>query len=172
MVNPSTFKNDPNPFELLGIEPTFEVDLGALDTAYFSRQALAHPDRFIDHSGPEREAATAYAASLNQAYEVIKNPVSRAKALLTLRGIEAEGGMEQCFLDETLALWETMNEAVFLSDLEFLEKDVQGRLQDIMASFAQAIAQGHDQGLRELFLRLNYLSKLVEDIKARQWRFS
>jgi len=173
VVNHSIFKSDVNPFEILGIDPTFEIDAKALDEAYFARQTLAHPDRFIHHSQPEREAATAQASSLNQAYEVLKNPTLRAKALLKLKGIEISGEEEGKtvqnpeILEEMMALQEALAEAVSPHDFTCLEKEIQGCLQDVKASFATAMGQNQAQELPELFLRLTYLSKLMEDIKGR-----
>jgi DnaJ-domain-containing protein 1 len=65
--NHSMFKSTQNtevrdPFKILGIDPTFEVDLAALDTAYFARQSLTHPDRFVYHAEPMRQAASSQAA--------------------------------------------------------------------------------------------------------------
>ncbi len=175
VANHSTFK-DSNSFELLGIEPTFEVDMVALDEAYFARQALAHPDRFVYHSEPERQAAAAQAASLNHAYNVLKSPVSRAKALLTLRGIDTQGEEKAVqapdILGDMMDLRETLEQAVSPSDLERLGNQVHDRLQAVMVSFGSALRQENSQELPDLFLRLTYLSKLRGDIRVRQQQSS
>jgi molecular chaperone HscB len=167
------YKDDQNPFELLGMEPTFEVDLALLDEAYFARQSLAHPDRFVYHSEPERIAASAQASSLNWAYETLKNPMLRAKALLKIRGIEVggeDGKTIQNFqlLEEMMGLQDALSEAMIPHDLSQVESQVQERLQGVKSSFALALRQDDSIELGELFLRLTYLSKLMSDIKLRQ----
>ncbi len=172
-VNHSMFKKDFNPFEILGIEPAFEVEATALDAAYFSRQALAHPDRFVYHSEPERQAAAEQSASLNQAYEILKNPALRARAILKLRGIEGGGEdgktvQDPLVLEEMMGLRETLMEAVSPYDFNVVESQIQERLQEATASFARAARQDQNQKLPGFFLRLTYLSKLMEDIKMRR----
>lgn len=172
VANPSMSENS-NPFDILGIEPTFDIDATALDTAYFACQALAHPDRFIHHSEPERQAAAAQASSLNNAYEVLKNPTLRAKALLKLRGIEVPGEEGRTLrdpeaLEEMMALQETLTDAASPSDFKNVQIQVQKRLDSAKISFADAIRTNQDDKLLGLFLRLTYLSKLAGDIKTRQ----
>ncbi|MCE3231251.1 MAG: molecular chaperone protein containing DnaJ domain [Alphaproteobacteria bacterium] len=171
------FRETFDPFALLGMEPTFEVDLTALDEAYFARQALAHPDRFVHHSEPERQAAAAHSSSLNQAYEVLKNPTFRAKSLLRLRGIEVVGEegkvvQDSEVLEEMMGLREALAEADTPQHFSLLESQVHDRLEKLTTSFSRALRQNQDQELPGLFLRLMYLSKLEEDIKARQQQSS
>jgi molecular chaperone HscB len=171
------FRENFNPFALLGMEPTFEVDLKALDEAYFARQALVHPDRFVHHSEPERQAAAAHSSSLNQAYETLKKPALRAKCLLTLRGIEVAGEEGKTVqnpevLEEMMGLQEALAEAGSPQDFSLLENRVQDHLNKFMASFSSALRHNQDHKLPGLFLRLMYLSKLGEDIKARQQQSS
>ena len=178
VVNHSIFKSEVNPFEILGIDPTFEIDAKTLDEAYFALQTLAHPDRFIHHSEPERQAATTQSSSLNQAYEVLKNPTLRAKALLKLKGIEISGDEEgkivqnPQILEEMMGLQEVLAQAVSPYDFNCLEKKIQDCLHDVKTSFAAAMHQNQDQELPGLFLRLTYLSKLIEDIKGCRRRSS
>jgi molecular chaperone HscB len=178
VVNHSIFKSSGNPFEILGIDPTFEVDAKTLDEAYFARQTLAHPDRFVHHSEPEQEAATVQSSFLNQAYETLKNPTLRAKALLKLKGIEVCGEEEGKtvqnpeILEEMMNLQEALAQAVSPYDFNCLEKKIQDCLHDVKASFSTAICQNKDQELTGLFLRLTYLSKLMEDIKVCRRRSS
>lgn len=167
------FKDDQNPFDLLGIEPKFEVDQAVLDEAYFARQTLTHPDRFVYHAEPERLAASAQASSLNWAYETIKNPMSRAKALLKMRGIEVGGEDGKTvqnpeILEEMMELQDALSEAMIPQDLSRVESQIQDRLQKVKSSFAFALHQDDTHELAELFLRLTYLSKLMSDIKLRQ----
>ena len=175
------FKSSPNaevknPFEILGIDPTFEIDLTALDAAYFSRQSLTHPDRFVYRSDPMRQAASSQAALLNQAYECVKNPVLRAKALLILRGIpvgeEGESLQDKSVLSEMMDLQESLAEAESPHALKAIEEEIQGRFKMIMTSFSAALKDNQSEKGLALFLRMTYLSKMMADIKNRRRQLS
>jgi molecular chaperone HscB len=171
------YKEDLNPFEILGIETAFELDPAVLDKAYFARQALVHPDRFVYHSEPERKAATIHASSLNQAYEILKNPMLRAKALLKLRGIEVgeeEGKTVQNpkVLQEMIDLQETLMAAISPHDFSQVQNQIHDRLQTVMTTFGSAIRKNQNQELPALYLRLTYLSKLLGNVKVRQHQSS
>lgn len=173
VVNHSMFKEDQSPFEVLGIEATFEVDATTLDEAYFSRQSLVHPDRFMYHSEPERQVALLQSSLLNRAYETLKNPTLRAKALLKLRGIDvskdgSQTVQEPQILEEMMVLQETLAQAISPHDLTHLENQLQERLQGVETSFSSALQHNQNKELPGLFLRLTYLSKLIGDIQARR----
>lgn len=167
------FNQDQNPFEILGIEPSFDIDLMALNQAYFQRQSLVHPDRFIYQSGPEREAASAQASALNGAYEILKNPLLRAKELLKIRGIEFDDAERKTIqdpeiLEEMMDLQDALSQAAIPHDLSKLESDIKEKLQEVKAAFAHALQNNQHAELMQIFLRFTYLSKLKADIKVRQ----
>jgi len=173
VVNHSMFNEDQNPFEVLGIAATFEMDAAALDEAYFARQSLVHPDRFIYRSEPERQVALVQSSLLNRAYETLKTPTLRAKALLKLRGIDVLEDASQTVqddqvLEEMMTFQEALMEAVSPYDLTQLENQIQERLQMVKTSFSGALQQNRNKELLGLFLRLTYLSKLLGDIQVRR----
>ncbi len=71
-----------DPFALLGLDKTYALDLAVLDTAYFCAQKKTHPDQFTHASAEERAKASQHSALLNQAYALLKDPLTRAEALL------------------------------------------------------------------------------------------
>jgi molecular chaperone HscB len=166
-----------DPFKVLGIDPMFEVDLAALDTAYFARQSLTHPDRFVYHAEPMRQAASSQAALLNQAYECVKDPVLRAKALLVLRGVSVPGEEGQTIQDkgvlmEMMELQESLTDAESPRDLKAIETEIQDRLKLVATSFSAALRDNQPEKGLSLFLRMTYLSKMMGDIKNRRCQLS
>lgn len=177
VVNRSMYKEDLNPFEALGIETAFELDLAVLDKAYFARQTLVHPDRFVYHSEPEQKAASVQASSLNRAYETLKNPMLRAKALLKLRGIdvseeESKTVQNPKVLQEMIDLQEALMAAVSPHDFSQVHNQIHERLQTVMTSFGSALRRNQNQDLPALYLRLTYLSKMMGNLKVRQHQSS
>ena len=67
-----------DPFALLGLAPAYDVDLAALERAFFERSKQLHPDRMAGAPAAERVAVLSRSRALNYAYQLIKKPVARA----------------------------------------------------------------------------------------------
>lgn len=71
----------PDPFDMLGLTPTFDLSIQSIEAAYLARSVQFHPDLV----GDENEAAQR-SAELNDARAILVNPESRANALLVASG--------------------------------------------------------------------------------------
>ena len=78
-----------NYFELLGFAPSYRLNQAVLEKAYFAAQRATHPDRFIGKGEAERVAAISRSQRVNDAYDTLKNPLTRAEHLLEIQGIAA-----------------------------------------------------------------------------------
>ncbi|HYQ02152.1 MAG TPA: Fe-S protein assembly co-chaperone HscB [Polyangiaceae bacterium] len=83
-----------NPFEALGVEPVFSLDLAVLEQRHRDMSRALHPDRHAASGAGERRMALGRAIEVNEAYRILKDPVRRAEALLALRGVRAGEGNE------------------------------------------------------------------------------
>ncbi|WP_137819539.1 co-chaperone HscB [Pseudomonas sp. 2FG] len=75
-------------FALFDLQPSFRLDLEQLAARYRELARSVHPDRFADASEREQRLALEHSASLNEAYQTLKNAPQRARYLLALRGRE------------------------------------------------------------------------------------
>ena len=98
-----------NYFELFGLPVGFEIDGKALTERYRNLQKALHPDRFANAPDQERRLSLQQAAQVNSGYETLRDPLSRARYLLTLQGAEYN------------------DEISTISDLEFLEEQMELR---------------------------------------------
>lgn len=73
-----------DPFTLLGLDPRFDIEEPALEKAYFDRQRHIHPDRFVKANASEKERGTQWSTALNEAYQRLKDPMTRARELYAL----------------------------------------------------------------------------------------
>ena len=73
-----------DPFELLGITASMNVDLDNLDAHYLRMIHQFHPDQFICKSQTEKDIAQSYTAQINNAYKALKCPVLRGKHLFSI----------------------------------------------------------------------------------------
>jgi molecular chaperone HscB len=73
-----------NPFETLGLEPSFGLDLAALERRQRELSRALHPDRYAGRPAGERRQALSRAMDVNHAFRTLRDPVSRADSLLAL----------------------------------------------------------------------------------------
>jgi molecular chaperone HscB len=83
-----------NPFETLGVEPVFSLDLALLEQRHRDLSRALHPDRHAASGASERRMALGRAIEANEAFRTLKDPVRRAEALLSLRGVHSGEGKE------------------------------------------------------------------------------
>jgi molecular chaperone HscB len=83
-----------DPFEALGVEPTFSLDLGFLEQRHRDLSRALHPDRHAASGAAERRMALGRAIEVNEAFRALKDPVRRAEALLARRGVASGEGKE------------------------------------------------------------------------------
>lgn len=158
-------------FAVLGLEPNFELNEKVLEAHYLKRQSAIHPDRFVDGLPAERDFAETKTAQLNQAYGLLKNPVTRAQCLLELRGRQSDVPASPELLAEMMHWREELATIETPQALKDLDKKVVAELRKTCRHFGAAFAQDFPQALA-IFQRLRYLDKLAEEIKGLQARSS
>jgi molecular chaperone HscB len=104
-----------NYFELFGMPVGFLVDTAELARRYRELQRVVHPDRYANATDRERRLSMQGATRINEAFEVLKDPVSRARYLLRLNGIDVDADKDTtsdtAFLMEQLELREQLENA-------------------------------------------------------------
>ena len=83
-----------DPFETLGVEPVFGLDVALLEQRHRDLSRALHPDRHASSGAAERRMALGRAIEVNEAFRVLKDPLRRAEALLALRGVQSGEGKE------------------------------------------------------------------------------
>ena len=120
----------PDPFTLLGLEPSFDVSLSELANRHRDLSTALHPDRHANASASVRRQALGRAIDVNEAYRKLKNPVTRAEALLERLGLSANPETQKAdpsFLMEMMTQREALGEARSEKDgdaVETLEREI------------------------------------------------
>src|SRR5438552_18538223 len=83
-----------DPFETLGIEPAFSLDLEVLEQRHRDMSRALHPDRYAASGAAERRMALGRAIEVNEAFRILKDPIRRAEALLARHGVASGAGKE------------------------------------------------------------------------------
>ncbi len=106
---------DDNFFELFGLKVQFEINGADLTARYRALQSQIHPDKYTNAAEKERLLSVHKAALVNEAYQVLKTPLPRAKYMLSLHGIlldeqQSTTLMAPDFLMEQMELREALSE--------------------------------------------------------------
>ena len=166
-----------NHYARLGLSPTFDLDIDALEKQYFGFQRRLHPDRFAGKSPREKALSQLQATSLNEAYEALKDPLKRATWLLLLKGHEVD--LTACgTINDPQLLMEQMEKREAIAEAETVEEISQLSAEadaDVLACQCHISVAFNDDNLAEvahLALRLKYLTKLAEDARSRKSRLA
>ncbi len=160
-------------FARLGLARGFEIDAADLDRRYFAFQRNLHPDRFARRSARERAIAEGQSASLNQAYEILKEPVARAAYLLELAGrpsaaAHAATVEDEELLSEVLENREALMDAEDVEAVDALASRAAAAAVRCLAELARAFAQDDLDAADRLTTRMRYWRKLGEETRAKR----
>lgn len=165
-------------FELFRLSPGFVLDTAELASRYRELQQVVHPDRYASASEQDRRLSTQNAAHVNEAYQTLKHPLSRARYLLRLRGldIDSSAAMPAEFLMEQMSLREQLEsvptEAEPLAAMMQLRQDVQRKIDDLVPVFVEQLAQGNNEPAVEIFNKMQFLYRLLDEVDASEEHLS
>lgn len=109
-------------FTLFQLPIDYQIDNSLLAPRYQELQRKFHPDRFANAPESQRLQAMQQAATINDAYQTLKNPLRRAEYLLSLKGIDVRDEQhtmrDTAFLMQQLELREELDEIEKSADPE------------------------------------------------------
>jgi len=103
-------------FSFLGLPRTLGIDERDLERRFRALSRQFHPDYFYNATSAERRASLERSSYLNDAFRMLRNPISRVEYLLTLEGVAAKGPEEAgqhvpaALLEEVFAWNEELHE--------------------------------------------------------------
>ena len=161
-----------NHFELLGLPLAYAIDTSRLESGYRALQSQVHPDRFAAGSEAERRVAMQWATRANEAYRTLRDPVGRARYLLSLKGFdtgeETNTAMPADFLMQQMEWREAVAEAHSAADAIALQR-LRGELREERSGMLRQLERAidaesnYDAGC-SLVRKLRFLEKLDEEI--------
>jgi molecular chaperone HscB len=163
-----------NHFERLGVQKSFDIDVDGLERKYFELQRHLHPDRFANKTPKEKSLSQQQAVSLNEAFEVVKDPLLRADYLLQVSGVDGISHdhtvNDPVLLMEAMETREALMEATDVAQINALSDKARRDVRDCIKSIATAFTQDNLNEARKLALRLKYLTKLLEETRQHKAR--
>ena len=176
-------------FMFMGLPRKLNLDAAELERRFRSLSRQFHPDFFYNATPAERRASLERSSYLNDAYRMLRSPVTRLQYLLQIEGLAPAGPAEATrqvppgLLEEVFALNEELDEIRDLRGSGAPAADWQARLerarQPIEAKRIQheaeleALSAKWDAGggaevlkaLQDQFLERNYIHNLLEGIE-------
>jgi len=168
-----------NYFELFNIPVSFDVDLSVLPQTYQQLQRLTHPDKFANGSEQQKLVAIQKNGQVNDAYSVLKSPLSRAEYLLSLRGIDLQH--EQQTIKDTAFLMQQMewreelaeiaDQADPLSALESLEDEINQTIKSDLTKLRDLLESERplaEQNAADVIRQLKFSYKMLSEIELKE----
>lgn len=159
-------------FKRLNMPLDFDLGIKKLEVAYFSLQTKLHPDRFAQKSEKEKMFSMQQSMSVNEAYETLKSPLTRAEYILKLAGVIVNADNSTIKPSQAILLesMETRERLAALSSAEEIRQITIETMESKLCAI-DAIKQNFiDEKLTDAAqntIKLRYLEKLTEEIKQR-----
>ena len=173
-------------FDRLGLPRRFTLDRATLERAYLARSRLVHPDYHAAGSTADQSASLELSAAVNQAYNILRDPFTRADHLLGLEGGPSAAEhkqVPQAFLAEMLDLRERLEDAKSAGTrdtpaVSVLAEEFAARSDVILGEVAHRFAEyeslppndpkqvGIRTQVRGLLNAANYIRGLIRDLNA------
>ncbi|HSE98711.1 MAG TPA: Fe-S protein assembly co-chaperone HscB [Blastocatellia bacterium] len=180
-------------FAFFGLSRKLRLDESALEKSFYTLSRRFHPDYFMNATEEERQSSLDRSSLLNDAYRTLRDPINRARYLLSLEGYkEAEKKAPPDLLEEVFELnmqVEELKAAKKMGDQDEFA-DARAALEGALASLSQklgdldqelfALFEEHDRAIEssddvqkresldrmsELLSHRSYVQNLVRDIK-------
>jgi len=101
-------------FSLFGLPARYDLDITALERVWRECAARVHPDRYATATPAEKRVAVQWAARVNEAYRVLRDPLSRARYLCEQGGVDLQAenntAMAPAFLLQQMQWRERLDE--------------------------------------------------------------
>jgi len=161
-----------NYFEIFNLPVSFELDINQLSAVYRDLQKEVHPDKFVNAGEQQSRLAVQMTSLVNQAFDTLKSPVSRAHYLLEIAGLdidhEQDTTMDPMFLMEQMELREEIESVRSkpdpLAEIDRLLKQVKNMLTDVMQSFAASYQSEDYEKAHELSRKMQFLNKNSQEL--------
>ena len=168
-------------FELFELPVSFELDLQDLNQRYRELQRAVHPDRFANASDRERRLSVDKAATVNDAYQILKSPQRRARYMLELQSVsfddEKDIALDPVFLMEQIELREALEELNHNSDpissLNKIMADIKKRITVILDEIREDLGHKYLDDVQKnkvklLVHKMQFLNKLQQEAEYQE----
>ncbi len=159
-------------FLLFGLPARQRLDRADLDARRRDLQSRVHPDRFASEGAAAQRLAMQWAVRVNEAYQRLKDPLSRAAYLCELRGapIDAERNtaMPAEFLMQQMTWREALDDARSAAEVQALEAEILAQERGLLTEVETLLDVSGDAPAAAARVRaLMFVARFRQDIERR-----
>ncbi len=162
-----------NPFAVLGLGASFDVNLASLEKTHRELSRTLHPDKFVGSGAGERRMALSKAVEVNEAWRIVRDPVKRAEALFELAGIavgeRAEPKPSAALLMDMMDQREALAEAKAARDMNrvnALARAIEARVEEADRALSEGFRKGADTSLVQKLGELRFYRRFLDEVSA------
>jgi len=165
-----------NYFSLFNIkQASFAIDEKQLDYVFKDLQKHFHPDKYATKSNEEKHISSVNSSLINEAYQVMKSPIERARYILNLNDIkildeennsyDKKSVLDPLLMIEMFEIREKVEESIDDNDeLLLLQNDLNMKIQKVNIDLQESLDHKNLSALTNAAVRLKYLSKALEEV--------
>ena len=158
-------------FSLFGLAVSFDIDLEQLQSQYRELQKAVHPDHHANGSDGEKLLSVQKASEINDAYQTLKHPLSRAEYMVAEHGFdvrhEQQTISDNSFLMQQIELREELEEIEGAADIEAafdnFYDDVKALISQYTNAFQMSFKQHEYEQAAVSVRKLRFIYKLKEE---------
>lgn len=162
-----------NPFALFDLPVDFHFDNAQLSERYLSLQKSLHPDNFAHCSAQEQRLAMQKSAEINDALQILKDPISRADAIIAIhtgeqQDLEQKSSKDMAFLMQQMEWREQLEQIESQRDnqqLALFYTEIEQEQQQILVQLSESLIHQKWQQAVEINDKLRFIKKLIQEIE-------
>lgn len=162
-----------NPFTLFNLPVDFQINNDLLSSRYLSLQKSLHPDNFAHSSPQEQRLAMQKSAEVNDALQILKDPIRRVDAIIAIytgehKDLEQTHHHDMAFLMQQMEWRERLEEienAKNAAQLMDFSIEVEKTEQQFLSEISTALSAQNWSQAAQINDRLRFIKKLNVEIE-------
>ena len=158
-----------NFFETFNLPVLFNIDIDMLNHQYRTLQKTIHPDRFVNATDAEKKQSLQKSTQINDAYQVLKDPIKRASHIISLHQVLKENTLPPDFLMQQME-WEEEFETINdLEQVQLFSDKIEGEKKMLMDLVAMDLDEKKDwESATNIIGKLKFITNLFLRIQQKK----
>lgn len=158
-----------NFFETFNLPVLFNIDIDMLNHQYRTLQKTIHPDRFVNATDAEKKQSLQKSTQINDAYQVLKDPIKRASHIISLHQVLKENTLPPDFLMQQME-WEEEFETINdLEQVQLFSDKIDGEKKMLMDLLAMDLDEKKDwESATNIIGKLKFITNLFLRIQQKK----
>ena len=158
-----------NFFDTFNLPVLFNIDIDMLNHQYRTLQKTIHPDRFVNATDAEKKQSLQKSTQINDAYQVLKDPIKRASHIISLHQVLKENTLPPDFLMQQME-WEEEFETINdLEQVQLFSDKIDGERKMLMDLLAMDLDEKKDwESVTNIIGKLKFITNLFLRIQQKK----